>query len=597
MNGGYTYALGCNVGIKVDESTVNYISAAGAMSISSGSIGQYGFTIDNHNTTLPAGLFTGFNLDLGSATGGTYRGIRINEQTSSATFGSGATVYGIDLDLNSAVTATGTTETGIAIATSADTAIAAATKTGLSITTGAITEAAASTGTYNGINLFSPGAISTSTAAGTLNWNAANLAVANATANFAGSTINANGLKVTTGSLTNTAGSVTENGISIDIGGNTGSATTLNGLKIAASSSRTLAGTPTGILVDLDTNLLSSGNGLTGIYVITGSDSNITNVTKTGLQISTNIITQASANTGTYNGISLVSPGAIGTTTAAGTLNWNAANLTVANATANFAGSTINANGLKVTTGSLTQTAGTLNENGLLVDSSATTFTTGGTLKGVNLVVGDLSSVANYTGLNISTNGVARTFSNGAAATGINIDFGSGGSGVTDNSLAETGISIKTSATNGAANYTRKGLYISAGDAASTIVNSANTVYTLGADIQVGSLFANTSSSATLNAFGLRVQAGAATTNNGAALTQNGLAVVTNNLTQTAGTLTENGLLIDSSNTAFTTGGTLNGININLPSVAAGTYRGINISATSSKTFSSGTNITGMTLY
>jgi hypothetical protein len=136
------------------------------------------------------------------------------------------------------------------------------------------------------------------------------------------------------------------------------------------------------------------------------------------------------------------------------------------------------------------------------------------------------------------------------------------------------GLTINLAADSAIASNTRTGLTVSSG---AITENTANTGTLVGVDITVPGLTTSSSSSAKLNAYGLRVTIG--------------------NLTQTAGTLTKNGIYVDSGSTTVTSGGVINGVNLNVGSINIGSYNGLNISTNgTSRTISGSANVTGINL-
>ena len=434
--------------------------------------------------------------------------------------------------------------TGLTVASPVTAAIGNQTNTGISVTSGAVTETGiGNIGNYIGADITNP-ALSLTVAGG----------------------LNAYGLRVTTGNLSQSAGALVQNGVYVDSGATTftGGGTlngvnvnvgaiavgTYRGLNISTNGTGrtfTAGAAVTGANIDLNNNVTANGVTLTGLSVQTAADTAIAASTKTGLSISSGAITETTANTGTYVG----------------------ADITVGALTSNASATALNAYGLRVTTGNLTQTAGTLTQNGILVDSGATTYTTGGTLNGININVPSVAA-GFYTGLKINAS-TSKTFATNQITTGLNIDLNTN---VTANTQFVTGLSIATPADTSLGTATKKGLQITSGNLTN---NSATTGIYVGSDITLGALTTNTNGSAVLNAYGLRITTG--------------------NLTQTTGTLTENGIYVDSGATTFTTGGTLNGVNVNVGAVAVGTYKGLNISTNgTARIFTAGASITGINL-
>ena len=154
------------------------------------------------------------------------------------------TLYGINTNLSNFSGATGFSVFGKGITLPTDTNINNATKGGIALTIPAYTQATgAATGLVDGLQLNAPGAATTSTAAGTLNWNGLDITTPTGTANFAGSTLKEDGLKVLVGSITQTAGTATSNGIELNM-----SATTI-----------TTGGTVNGLLITPPTTLPAVG--------------------------------------------------------------------------------------------------------------------------------------------------------------------------------------------------------------------------------------------------------------------------------------------------------------------------------------------------
>jgi len=493
--------------------------------------------------------------------------------------------------------ATGT-KGGLTVALAADTAIGNNTRTGIKITSGDLTQSGTNTGTYYGLDITQPNLVLNASSSSTV-INSYGIRVKAGSYSTSGSATvptqygfyfdGATTISGTSGptylyglyidnSSTVIPANIGATGIRVALGTINNSSAVYRGLDISTASAKTFSGANVDIIgarVDLSSNITATSTQLIGLNVLTAADSNISSITKTGIKIDTGNITETSASTGTYNGILLNAGGQTAqTTTAAGTLNWNGANITTPAATLNFAASIINENGilitntaavtsttgtltengLKIVTGNITQNgSGTLIQNGIYVDSGSTTFTTGGTLYGVNVNIGAIAAVGTYYGLNLSTNGTARTFTAGATITGGNIDLNNN---VTAVGVTLTGLAIATPADTNIANATKKGINISSG--AITENTSSNTGTYVGADVTIG----------------------AATTTTGTALNLHGLRVTTGTVSQAGGTtLTENGLLVNLSSTTFTTGGNLNGIRITPMATEAsvGTTTGLNI--------------------
>ncbi len=361
--------------------------------------------------------------------------------------------------------------------------------------------------------------------------------------------MNSSGVRVTAGSLTQSAGTLTENGIYVDsgattftTGGTLNSANinmgaiavgTYRGLNISTNGTArtiTAGASITGINLDLNNNVTATGVTMTGAALQTAADTNIANATKKVLTVTSGAITEnTAANTGLFVGADITVPALTLTT-----------------------GTALNAYGARITTGNLTQSAGALSENGLIVDSGATTFTTGGTLNGVNVNVGAVS-VGTFNGVNISTNGTARSIT-GGTVTGFNLDLNNN---VTATGVALTGEAIQTAADTNIASVTKAGLTIASG-AITENTTSATGVYN-GASITLPALVLTT----------------------GTSLTASGVNITTGNITQSAGTLTQNGVNISTANSTITIGGTINAINITPPATATstGAQNAINIGA------------------
>lgn len=139
--------------------------------------------------------------------------------------------------------------------------------------------------------------------------------------------------------------------------------TIING---AYASSTTQTGDITGLKFDFDTNLTGA------------ADSDIT-----GTDIVTNVLTQTGAVTTTYIGYNISAAGALTQNTAAGTINWRGANITLPVITQTTG--TVAADGLRVlipASGAIV-TAGTM--NGINVVAPTTSGPAAGTLNGVNI--------------------------------------------------------------------------------------------------------------------------------------------------------------------------------------------------------------------
>jgi hypothetical protein len=264
---------------------------------------------------------------------------------------------------------------------------------------------------------------------------------------------------VDSGATTFTTGG-TLNGINVNVGA-IAAVGTYKGLNISTNGTArtfTAGATITGINLDLNSNVTATGVGLYGMKINTPGDTSISSAQKIGLDIRSGNITQNTANTGYYEGISLGFGGAsVSTTTAAGQLDWYGMITQIPDATANFAGSILHTYGLQVQTGSMTQTAGTLVENGIVVNTGNTSWSSGGTLNGFNLTLGNNLSIPStgvFNGIYLGTSGTGRTITNSGTFTGINLDLNNN---VTANGVSLTGMSVATPADTGIGSIQKPG--------------------------------------------------------------------------------------------------------------------------------------------
>lgn len=194
-----------------------------------------------------------------------------------------------------------------------------------------------------------------------------------------------------------------------------------NLLSVSAPSAVSLTGTLYGINTNLSNFNGANGFSVYGKAITLPSDTNINTSTKAGVQVTLPNYTQATAASGLVDGLQLNAPGAISTTTAAGTLLWNGLDITTPSATANFAGSTLTNDGLKVLVGGITQTAGTATTNGIELNMAASTITSGGTINGLLITPPTtMPTVGTLNALNIgtSTSSTANTYDDATISVG-----------------------------------------------------------------------------------------------------------------------------------------------------------------------------------
>jgi hypothetical protein len=195
-----------------------------------------------------------------------------------------------ELSVSSAA-ASGTSINTESVALPTDINLNTATKVGIALTMPIYTQATAATSLVDGLNLLSPGATSTTTAAGTLNWNGLDITTPVETANFTGSTINQNGLQITVGNLTQTAGTANSNGITLNMASTTiTTGGTLNGLVITPPTTAPSVGTVNAI--NIGTSTSSTANTFDGSTISVG------NIASTAQQ---NLSTLTLQNGGTGN--------------------------------------------------------------------------------------------------------------------------------------------------------------------------------------------------------------------------------------------------------------------------------------------------------
>lgn len=219
-------------------------------------------------------------------------------------------------------------------------------------------------------------------------------------------------------------------------------------------------------------------------------------------------------------------------------------------------GNNTGATTLNLTSGTGSQTFTSSNATGVTTASAfvfnASALTSGTALRLTSTSTSGLLFDQNAT----NTSGTINKLSYGAAATltgsliGLNMDLSTN---LTATGQSITGISLALPAGANIANSTKTGLSMTSGAITQNTAAATGTV--LGADISMGAL----------------------TLTSGTALNSHGIRITTGNITQTAGTLTENGLLVDSTASTITTGGTINGVRINAPTniPTVGTYNNL----------------------
>jgi hypothetical protein len=261
----------------------------------------------------------------------------------------------------------------------------------------ALTQTTTNSFTMAGVNIESAGALSQTTAAGSIAWRGIALAMPASTLNFAGGSAIVNGIRIAMSTSTeSTTGNHGYNGIGI-VGGT-----------LTAS-----AGTP------VITNINLTGNAITGSSAGSGTTINVSGTTA-ALALTT-------ATTQLIKGYDLSTNGAISTGTAAGTINWLGSYIETPASTLNFAGSTILNDGVKILMATHTQsTTGTGTQNGIdIVGGTLTATATGGVINGINLTGSSITANSAAAGTTSSIKLTTAAFSPTVAVThnmyGINL--------------------------------------------------------------------------------------------------------------------------------------------------------------------------------
>ena len=488
-----------------------------------------------------------------TAAAGTLTGTTLNSGVTASSLTSVGTLSGLTVTGTTNINTSGTSNTAMGNSTGT---FALTSSGGLNVTTGGALTGVASVDTI----AHSATAI-TFAGAGTVDVTSAalNLGTSGATSVSLGKS----GITTTnSGALTSTQTLTASSGFTLTTGALTFAPTsgTINATGLTALTETLSSGTAAVTAPTLNLNTSSTGataiGNSTGTFALTSSGG--LNVTTggalTGVASLDTITTSATALTfagagtissTTTSGITLDS----GTTGAVNIGNGgNGKTITMGN---NSGATAIN---LTTGTGSLTHTSSVATGTGAssAFVFNASSLTSGTALRLTSTTTSGLLFDQNAT----NTSGTIDNLAYGAATTlsgavtGLNIDLSTN---VTSTTQALTGINLLLAADTNIDTHSDTGLSM-----------------TLGATTQ------NTAAS-TGNAIGVDISMGALTLTSGTALNGYGLRVTTGNVTQTAGSLTENGILVDSSNDTFTTGGIINGVKISGPTTlsAIGTYNSI----------------------